>query len=179
MIMGIDEVGRGSLAGPLVVGAVSLNTTIDGVADSKQLTKNKRSQLAATIYMQASFVTLGWVWPHEIDAQGLTAATTSAIQRALQGLTPGKDTIIIDGNYNYLPGIANVQTIIGADKIIPSVSAASIVAKVARDSYMHSMAKYYPAYGFADNVGYGTKAHIEQLNINGSSAIHRLSFKRT
>src|ERR1700678_4175456 len=102
MVIGIDEVGRGCLAGPLVIGAVSLRSDIHGLKDSKLLTNNQRERLAVQIYFEAAEAALGWVWPHEIDELGLTKATTLAIKRAL-GLVIGQiDSIVIDGNYNYL-----------------------------------------------------------------------------
>ncbi len=176
MLIGIDEVGRGSLAGPLVIGAVSLKKDIPGLKDSKLLTREQREKISKQIYLKASVATLGWVWPHEIDQLGLTKATSLAIKRALNLVEGVADSIILDGNYNYLPDYSNVKTVINADKLVPSVSAASIIAKVARDNYMRSIAEYFPNYSFSRHVGYGTKAHILAINLNGPSAIHRLSF---
>ena len=134
--------------------------------------------MSGQIYSEASVATLGWVWPHEIDQIGLTKATSLAIKRALtliEGAT-NSDSIILDGNYNYLPDYPNVKTMINADKLVPSVSAASIIAKVARDNYMRVIAEYFPKYSFNRHVGYGTKAHILAIRSNGPCALHRLSF---
>ena len=177
MVVGIDEVGRGSLAGPLVIGIVALNEPISGLRDSKKLSKAKRLSFAIEIYKQAAEATLGWVWPHEIDSLGLTEATSLSIKRALALLKKQPDRVILDGNYNYLPNHPNVETIIGADDTIPEVSAASIIAKVARDSYMQLMDNHFPDYDFKTNVGYGTASHINLIRENGPCVLHRTSFK--
>lgn len=177
MQIGIDEVGRGSLAGPLVIGAVSLSKPIIGLKDSKELSKAERERLSQIIYLKSESATLGWVWPHEIDSLGLTAATTLAIRRALNLVNIAIDSIIIDGQINYLKDNPLVSTLIKADSLIPAVSAASIIAKVARDNYMTLIHNYLPDYGFAEHVGYGTKAHLKALTINGPSVVHRLSFR--
>ncbi|MEI9914378.1 MAG: ribonuclease HII [Candidatus Saccharibacteria bacterium] len=175
MLIGIDEVGRGCLAGPLVIGAVSLDIPLKGLKDSKLVSAKNREILAKEIYVFADYSALGWVWPHEIDELGLTKATTLAIKRALVGVDHSSVEILIDGNYNYLPGVNNVKTLINADDTIPSVSAASIIAKVARDNYMKAMAEYCQDYGFTSHVGYGTKEHLIKLKILGPSPLHRLS----
>lgn len=176
MLVGIDEVGRGCLVGPLVIGAVSLSIPLRGLKDSKLIKPEKRQILAQEIYVMSDFASLGWCWPHEIDKLGLTKATTLAIKRALIDLKTDNLNVIIDGNYNYLPGY-NVQTIIKADATIQAVSAASVIAKVARDNYMKDMASYWPGYGFINHFGYGTKEHLDKLKLLGPSPFHRLSFK--
>ena len=176
MQIGIDEVGRGSLAGPLVVGAVGLSSSLPGLKDSKQLSKAIRERIAEIIYSRAEVATLGWVWPHEIDLIGLTAATTLAIKRALAEITLPIDSIIIDGKFNFLPGNKLVETLVKADERVPSVSAASVIAKVARDNYMSYLSNYFPDYGFDNHVGYGTKSHISAIIANGPCVLHRLSF---
>lgn len=176
MVLGIDEVGRGCLAGPLVVGAVSLKKDIPGLKDSKLLSRKQRDVLAIQIYQEAETATLGWVWPHEIDDIGLTKATTLAIKRALSLIDKTIDSIILDGNFNYLPDYPSVKTLVNADALIPSVSAASIIAKVARDNYMRSIAQYFPLYGFDLHVGYGTKIHLLAITASGPCSLHRLSF---
>jgi ribonuclease HII len=176
MIVGIDEVGRGCLAGPLVIGAVALDTPIIGLKDSKLLSKVRRNQIAEIIYLKAEAAALGWVWPHEIDELGLTRATTLAITRALEQIQGPIEDIIIDGNYNYLPNNELARTLIKADMLIPSVSAASVIAKVARDNYMTSFGAYFPVYDFAAHVGYGTKSHMSAILANGPCALHRLTF---
>ncbi len=178
MIVGIDEVGRGCIAGPLVVGAVALDKPISGLRDSKVLTSIKRLALAQHIYNEALFFGLGWVSATELDQLGLTKAHTLASERALASLEPSKTICMLDGNFNYLPKkFHSVELIIHGDAIEPEISAASIIAKVARDNFMINLAKEYPDYGFNRHVGYGTSAHLEALNIYGVSPYHRKSFE--
>jgi ribonuclease HII len=177
MIMGIDEVGRGCWAGPLVAGAVVLHAPIAGLADSKKLTKKMRDNLALEIYEKAD-VGLGWVTSTEVDALGLTKAVGLAMERAYAQITSPYDEIIIDGNINYFADNPKARAVIRADGSVPSVSAASIVAKVARDTYMTNEAHTkHPEYGFANHVGYGTKAHIAALEGFGITPLHRQSYK--
>lgn len=176
-IVGIDEVGRGCWAGPLVAGAVILREPILGLRDSKKLSKLQREKLAAQIYKQGT-VGLGWVEPHEIDEIGLAKAVELAMQRALAEVTQDFDEIIIDGNVNYFPYDPRAKAVIKADDSIPAVSAASIVAKVARDEYMATKAhELFPMYEFGKHVGYGTRLHIEMLKLHGVSSLHRKSYK--
>lgn len=177
MVVGVDEVGRGCWAGPLVVGIVGLGKTIDGIKDSKLLSKARRSALSSRIYDLADAAALGWVWPQEIDNLGLTQATTLAIERALKLLNLKPTKILIDGNYNYLPSSPISQTVIGGDRLFPCISAASIIAKVARDNYMEQMAESYPNYGFEKHVGYGTKMHLQNIKTHGVCELHRRSFQ--
>jgi ribonuclease HII len=174
--VGIDEVGRGCWAGPLVAGAVILHQGIPGLNDSKKLSKKRRDELSLLIHQNAD-VGIGWVTPAEVDRLGLTEAVRLAMQRAVDELHTTYGQIIIDGNYNYLPHIAGSQAIIKADGSIPSVSAASIVAKVARDTYMEQLDLRYRKWEFDKHVGYGTAAHIAALKKFGVSDIHRLSYK--
>lgn len=182
--VGIDEVGRGCWAGPLVAGAVILREPIEGLRDSKKLSKKRREVLAHEIHEKA-FVGLGWVRPAEIDTIGLTKAVQLAMLRAVKDLhskTDCYDEIIIDGNFNFFTNVqglrtANVQTMIRADDAVPAVSAASIAAKVARDGYMAELAVDYPNYKFEVNVGYGTATHIAALKQHGITDIHRKSFR--
>jgi ribonuclease HII len=176
MVIGIDEVGRGCLAGPMVIGLVSLSMHIKGLNDSKLLTKKKRQLLETEIYLMSDQAFLAWVWPHEIDKLGLTLSMTLAIKRGLSSITNNPSDIIIDGNINYLPSNPSARAVIGADKTIAAVSAASIIAKVARDRYMYMIGEYLPEYDFSSNVGYGTKKHLQVLNSIGPSTIHRFSF---
>ncbi len=175
-LMGIDEVGRGCWAGPLVVGAVILNKEIPGLTDSKLLSKKKRLELDIQIRESAKFAGLGWVEPNEIDELGLTKSMQLAIERAVKDC-PEVNEIIIDGNINYLVEDPRAVALIKADQIVPAVSAASIVAKVARDTYMEKIAKDHPDFGFEKHVGYGTKAHREALATHGVTSLHRLSYK--
>lgn len=180
MILGIDEVGRGPWAGPLVVAAVVLgDTTIDGLTDSKKLTKRKRDELDIIIREQAAGYGLGWVYAEEIDQIGLSAALREATKRAVQQVKVPYHQIIIDGTVNFLADTTKgqyVTTMKKADLLISAVSAASIIAKVARDNYMTEQAKKYKEYGFESHVGYGTAKHALAIEQNGVTPLHRLSF---
>ncbi len=177
MLVGIDEVGRGCWAGPLVAGAVVLSQPIVRLKDSKLLSKAQRQKLAAQIRVEALNFGLGWVSPAEVDTLGLTGATTLAMQRALAQIIVNFDEIIIDGHLNFLPGELRARPIIKADQTVPAVSAASIIAKVARDDYMTKIAADYPDYQFQKHVGYGTRLHHDMLALHGICELHRLSFK--
>lgn len=176
IIVGIDEVGRGSLAGPLVAGAVVLGSPIQGLKDSKLLTRLQREKLDVIIRKKALSFGLGWVEPGELDEIGLTAACRLAMSQALSQITCNYDEIIIDGNYNFLSDKLKVRTLVKADQLISEVSAASIIAKVARDNFMIKLAGQYKDYGFERHVGYCTRAHLLALNELGPCAIHRKSF---
>jgi ribonuclease HII len=175
--VGIDEVGRGCWAGPLVAGAVILREPIAGLKDSKKLSKKQREKLAAEIQLQGAAIGLGWVQPAELDEIGLTAAVKLAMERALSQITLEYDELIIDGNLNFFPDNPKAKAVIKADDSVPSVSAASIIAKVARDNYMTEIAEKYPNYSFEKHVGYGTALHLERLKLHGVSDQHRRSFK--
>lgn len=174
--VGIDEVGRGSWAGPLVAAAVVLTQPLSGLKDSKLLSTHARQLLAREISSN-SLYGIGWVWPADIDAHGLTQAVTMAMRQALSHISVTYDQVIIDGHYNFLPDIANSIAVIKADRTVPEVSAASIIAKVMRDSYMAEQALSFPDYGFEQHVGYGTKQHITALHKLGPCKLHRLSYK--
>ncbi|MCA9329222.1 ribonuclease HII [Candidatus Saccharibacteria bacterium] len=182
VILGVDEVGRGCWAGPLLAGAVVLgernivNTTII-LDDSKKLTKKQRIQSNDIIKVQAVDYAIGWVWPEEVDNLGLTKAVRLAMIRAVQKITCEYDQIIIDGNYNFLSDYSSSSCLIRADEKIPSVSAASIIAKVARDEYMNKIAIKYPGYAFESHVGYGTRKHQQALQAYGITSLHRKSYK--
>jgi len=180
MILGIDEVGRGPWAGPLVVGAVVLGgAEIEGLTDSKKLTKKRREILDIEIRKKAAGYGLGWVDASELDQIGLSAALVLATKRAVEQVTVPYHEIIIDGTVNFLASTSKgqyVTTLKKADLLVPSVSAASIIAKVARDNYMALQDDLYPGYGFSRHVGYGTALHraaIEKLSV---TPLHRLSF---
>lgn len=176
MIVGVDEVGRGCWAGPVCVGAVILgDATIAGLADSKMLTVKRRQELALEIKQKAAFVSLGWASPQVVDAYGLTKALKIAALRALQPLEEITTSILLDGNSNYI-GDERVTTIIKGDGTIPAISAASIVAKVARDSYMAALSAHLPNYGFERHVGYGTAFHRAAIAEFGVSSVHRMSW---
>lgn len=179
MIIGIDEVGRGCWAGPLVAAAVGFvdDQSITGLADSKKLSAKKRLQLVRDIQGVTEHVGVGWVWPREINQLGLTASVRLAIERAFSEIKASKTEIIIDGSINYLPSVPNTRALVRADGSIPAVSAASVIAKVARDTYMIQIAEKYPDYGFEKHVGYGTRIHIEALKLHGVLPIHRINYR--
>lgn len=182
LVLGIDEVGRGAWAGPLVVGAVALyqDSLIDGLDDSKKLTSRRRKQLTRQIQREAAAIGIGWVDAHIIDTVGLPVALRLATKRAFAQI-PAKirsqiDSIIIDGRDRFIED-PRVTALIQADSKIKAVSAASIVAKVARDSYMSSLGLVLPEYNFAAHVGYGTASHSMALNSHGIvDGVHRQSF---
>lgn len=187
MILGIDEVGRGPWAGPLVVGAVILGgAEIDGLDDSKKLTKKRREALDVEIREKAAAWALGWVSAQELDDIGMSEALRLATRRAVEQIQAqcrqqnlAFSEVIIDGKVNFLRGTALekfVATIPKADGLIPSVSAASIIAKVARDQFMAEQDAVYPGYGFASNAGYGVAKHRAAIERLGVTPLHRLSF---
>jgi len=155
---------------------VLLRRPIRGLRDSKKLTKLQRERLDIIIRRQALAIGLGWVTSEELDAGGLTAAVRLAMQRALEAIALPFEEIIIDGNYNFLAHDPRARPVIRADDTVPAVSAASIVAKVARDNFMIAAAGTHPGYGFETHVGYGTPAHAAALQAQGVCALHRRSF---
>ena len=187
MILGIDEVGRGPWAGPLVIGAVILPDNKPSwcadLTDSKKLSAKKRESLSEIILSKAPATALGWVSSMEIDSLGLSASLRLATRRAVDSIRKQKipfSEIIIDGTQNFLkntPLESHVTVLKKADFLIREVSAASIIAKVARDSYMTELAKVYPDYGFESHVGYGTSAHQQAIEKNGLTPEHRRSFR--
>lgn len=184
IVVGIDEVGRGAWAGPVVAAAVVLShgLTIPGLADSKLLTAQRRRALDRHIRSLATAVGLGWVAAAEVDAHGLTWAVRQSGLRALADLAgdpPAEPPvrIILDGNHNYLRDTHPSIAIIKADALIVPVAAASVVAKVARDRYMQILARLHAGYGFESHVGYGTAAHQAALRQLGPSPQHRRLFQ--
>ena len=187
VILGIDEVGRGPYAGPLVIGACILpknreeNPWIDELNDSKKLSEKKREKLYEIIKKNAVSAT-GWVSSKELDEIGISNALKLATRRAVEQIQKEKvpfNEIIIDGISNFLAGTKlekYVTTMKKADFLIKEVSAASIVAKVERDNYMKELAKKYPGYGFEKHVGYGTAAHQKAMEELGLTPEHRRSF---
>lgn len=180
MIVGIDEVGRGPWAGPLVFGAVVLgDATIDGLTDSKKLTKKRREALNIEILEKAAATALGWVAADELDALGMSEALKLACRRALEQINVPYEQIILDGTINFLADTGKgpyVTTMAKADLLVPSVSAASIIAKVARDAYMAEQDTVYPGYNFSSHAGYGTASHRKAIDDLGVTPLHRLSF---
>ncbi len=175
-VIGIDEVGRGAWAGPMLFVAVVLKSPVLGLKDSKKLSKSQRNKLADEIKQKAGFVGYGWVSPSEIDDLGLTKASELACTRALVG-APDDHEIIVDGKINYCKNLPNTRCEVGGDNNIPEISAASIVAKVTRDARMAELDHELPGYGFIKNVGYGTKAHISAIDSLGLTPMHRWSYK--
>lgn len=180
MILGVDEVGRGPWAGPLVVGAVVLGgVNIQGLTDSKKLTPKQRESLDKRIRAKALAIGLGWVDAEEIDQIGLSAALVKATKQAVGQINAPYDEIIIDGKVNFLKGTDKeklVTNLTKADLLVPCVSAASIIAKVARDKFMYKQDKVYPGYRFKFNVGYGTHGHIDAIDKFGITKLHRMSY---
>lgn len=189
-IAGVDEVGRGPLAGPVVAAAVVLppGFSYDGIKDSKLLSATQRERLAAVIKGQAQGWGIGVVDVEEIDRINILKASLLAMAKALAALRPQPDYLLIDGNqpipsqWLELPNQPNAvppqqKTIVKGDRLCRSIAAVSIVAKVARDEMMVELDKRYPEYGFAGHKGYGSAAHIEALRRYGPSPAHRLSFK--
>jgi ribonuclease HII len=176
MIVGIDEVGRGAWAGPLVVGAVLLGgESIEGLTDSKLLSKKARERLDIEIRQKAVGVGIGWVSAKVIDRIGLSEALKLASRKALECIKNEYHEIIIDGTIALIDD-PRVTLMKKADLLIPSVSAASIVAKVARDNYMKYLDDVFPGYKFSAHVGYGTAIHRGAIDELGVTPIHRLSF---
>lgn len=179
LIAGIDEVGRGALAGPVVASAVilDLNNFPVGLNDSKRLTKSQRTLLAKQIKACAIAVATAQVEAPEIDEINILQASFKAMQLALESLTPQPEYLLIDGCFTLKEVKLAQQAIIKGDSLSISIAAASIVAKVARDNIMLEYDKQWPAYQFAKNVGYGTPHHLATLRILGATAIHRQSFR--
>lgn len=186
-ILGIDEVGRGPWAGPLVIGAVIL-PSIDfewkaKLTDSKKLTAKRRQELNEIILSESPATALGWISSKELDQNGMANALRLATRRAVTSIQKQRipfEEIIIDGTVNFLANTAlsqHVTVLKKADFLIKEVSAASIIAKVARDDYMIQLAKKYPNYGFEKHVGYGTALHQKAIEQYGIIDEHRRSFK--
>jgi len=182
LMAGVDEAGRGPLAGPVVASAVVLNRArpISGLADSKKLSALRRDVLAEEIKRHALAWSVAWADPAEIDAINILAATMLAMRRAILGLSIRLNKVQIDGNR--LPNLRFDRTlidgeaIIGGDNIVPAISAASIIAKTTRDQMMLELDRIYPAYEFARHKGYGTEIHRQKLLEFGPCREHRQSF---
>jgi ribonuclease HII len=178
LIAGIDEVGRGPLAGPVVTACVVLpeGFCLDGIRDSKKLSERQRDKAEARIRAEAVAIGLGIVDPEVIDRINILQATRQAMREAFLSLSPSPDCVLIDG----LPvpnfPCASQKAIVGGDGLCASIAAASIVAKVARDRMMQAYDVVYPEYGFAGHKGYGSAKHLEALNSHGPCPIHRRSF---
>lgn len=179
VICGVDEAGRGPLAGPVCAAAVILpkNLDIPGLNDSKKLTDRRRRELFPLIRQQAVAFGIGLASHEEIDRVNILQATYLAMERALAQLDVKPEFALIDGNRAKDFGIP-VETVVKGDSLSASIAAASILAKVTRDDIMLEYAKQYPQYGFERHMGYGTKAHYAALEAYGASQIHRESFLR-
>ena len=177
VICGVDEAGRGPLAGPVYAAAVILppHLEIPGLNDSKKLTDKRRRELMPVIMEQAIAYGIGSASEQEIDEINILQATFLAMQRAIDQLNGKADFALIDGNREKDFGLP-VMTVVKGDSRSASIAAASILAKVSRDDYMDELAKQYPQYGFEVHKGYGTKAHYDALRTHGHCAAHRLSF---
>ncbi|MEO8400681.1 MAG: ribonuclease HII [Gammaproteobacteria bacterium] len=176
-IAGVDEAGRGPLAGPVIAAAVILNPDfmIEGLADSKILTEIKREELYGLIYQHALSVSVGRAEVEEIDEINILQATMLAMQRAVEGLHLRPQLAIVDGNRCPML-LCETKAIIRGDQTEPAISAASIIAKVSRDREMRLLDLEYPQYGFAKHKGYSTKEHMAALEKFGPCAIHRRSY---
>ncbi len=175
-VAGVDEVGRGPLAGPVIAAAVILRGTVpDGLRDSKKLTARRRAALADEIRATALAWSLGRAEVAEIDELNILRASHLAMQRAVAGLSSRPEAVLVDGNLLPSLPLPAVAVVKGDDRI-PEISAASIIAKVARDEEMASLAAVYPGYGFERHKGYATAEHLAALARLGPSPEHRLSF---
>ena len=177
LVCGIDEAGRGPLAGPVTAAAVILNPDdpIEGLDDSKKLSEKKREALFEPIRQRSISWGIGWASPEEIDEMNILNATFLAMHRAVKQLSITPDIALVDGNRD--PGLTlETRCIVGGDGKSASIAAASILAKVSRDRRMRELALAYPQYGFEVHKGYPTKAHREAVLRWGPSPVHRSSF---
>jgi len=176
-VAGVDEAGRGPLAGPVVAAAVILDPTrpVEGLRDSKQLTPARRRELASQIKTNALAFAVAQASVAEIDRLNILQASLLAMRRAIQALRPAAELVLVDGNR--LPGIGvQARAVVGGDAIEPAISAASILAKTRRDALMTALDRRFPQYGFAQHFGYPTPQHLARLSELGPCAVHRKSF---
>ena len=178
LICGVDEVGRGTLAGPVVASAVILNSghNIKGLKDSKKLTSRVRMELSEVIKKNALSIGIGIVDAHIIDKINIRQATLMAMSKSVRDISLKPDLVLIDG-VDTINTPYPQRNIIGGDSKEDSIMAASIIAKVERDKLMYIYAKKYPDFGFEQNKGYGTKFHLNALKIKHPTPIHRMTFK--
>ncbi len=174
-MIGIDEAGRGALAGPVVAACVCLHQKINNINDSKKLSFKKRLEVFEAIKKQADFIGIGIVGPRIIDEGNILKATLNAMKLSHQGCPETDIPVIVDGNV--LPDIDNAECVVKADAKFPAVMAASIVAKVYRDSIMIALANKYRSFNFDENMGYGTSLHLQSISDFKISDYHRTSFK--
>jgi ribonuclease HII len=178
-VAGVDEVGRGPLAGPVLAAAVILDDNLDypGVGDSKKMTPEGREQAFWLIIKRARAIGLGLASQADIDRMNILQASLEAMGQAIRGLGTEPDFIVVDGNCP-VPVNLPQRALPRGDARSLSIGAASIVAKVIRDRMMMVYDRLYPGYGFASHKGYGTKSHLEALALHGPCGLHRLSFRR-
>lgn len=177
IICGVDEVGRGCLAGPVVAAAVILdpNHPIEGLRDSKKLSPKKREELAEEIKQYALAWSIAEGSVQEIDQINILQSTLATMKRAVESLSVEPEMVLVDGNK--LPHIAyRCEAIVKGDDLIPAISAASIIAKTYRDRLMTILGETFPKYGFAQHVGYGTPEHLKMLDKYGPCPCHRMTF---
>lgn len=177
-VTGVDESGRGPLAGPVVAAAVTLppGAPLDGLADSKTLPEAARRRIADSILDVAIGCSVAWADPAEIDGLNILNATMLAMRRAVAGLTIPPAHVMVDGNR--CPRLAcTVEAVVGGDARIAAISAASIIAKVTRDAMMFELDAVYPDYGFSAHKGYPTPAHMVCLRARGPTPVHRRTFR--
>ena len=177
LVAGVDEAGRGPLAGPVVAAAVILDPSrpIPGLKDSKQLSAGQRERLAAEICGRSLAWAVAWADHEEIDHLNILQASLLAMARAVAALTPQPGRVVVDGNR--CPAVPQpVTAVVKGDITVPAISAASILAKVERDAAMCRLDVLYPGYGFAIHKGYPTVAHLAALDAQGACAVHRRSF---
>lgn len=179
-VAGVDEAGRGPLAGPVVAAAVILDPRrrIRGLADSKRLAPQERERLALRITARSAAWAVAWAERAEIDSLNILGATMLAMRRAIIGLPRRPHRVLVDGNR--LPELADLGcdglAVVGGDGRVPAISAASIIAKVTRDEIMRGLDRLHPGYGFARHKGYCTRLHFESLATHGPCEAHRVSF---
>jgi len=178
LIAGVDEAGRGPLAGPVVAAAVIMpqGITLPGIKDSKKMTEKAREAAFSVIIQTAVTIGIGVVSHHVIDKTNILIASLEAMKTAVLSLEPAPKYILVDGNQK-IPIIIPQKCIIKGDQLCHSISAASIIAKVYRDWIMYSYNVMFPRYGFIRNKGYGTAQHLEALKLYGACPIHRLTFR--
>jgi len=178
LIAGVDEAGRGPLAGPVVAAAVILpeGMTLEGVKDSKAMTEKAREEAFFLINEKALAIGVGVVDAKTIDESNILKASLDAMKRAVLRLTPAAEFLLVDGTYPVSVDTAQ-RCLVKGDRISHSVSAASVVAKVYRDRIMRSFHAIYPRYGFSENKGYGTAGHLAAIRAHGACPIHRLTFR--
>lgn len=177
VICGVDEAGRGPLAGPVCAAAVILpeGLEIPGLNDSKKLSDKRRRELFPIIQQQAIAYGIGWASEKEIDEINILQATFLAMRRALEAMGTKADLALVDGNRD--PGFSiPTKTVVKGDSLSANIAAASVLAKVSRDTLMEELAEKYPGYGFEIHKGYGTKAHYAALEAVGPCEIHRMTF---